>query len=262
MKSQTPEATFLDGPDRARRISAMFGRISGRYDFMNTVITGGMHHVWRTMAVRLAGAAPAGPVLDVASGTGDLTIALARRTPPRPVVGVDFSLPMMRIAAAKSGRRRPGRKTRFVVGDGLRLPFGDETFAAVTVGWGLRNFVDVDAGLAELSRVLGPGGRLIVLDMTPRNGTGVISRLVGFFMERVVPVLGAATAGDREAYAYLPASVHGFPSADDLARRMAAVELTDVHYRRLGMGAVALHWGEKLGPFSGTSDTVRDRGEG
>ena len=240
----------------------MFGRISGRYDLMNTVITGGMHHVWRTMAVRLASTAPEGPVLDVASGTGDLTIALARRMSTRPVVGVDFSLPMMRVAAAKAGRRRPGRRTRFVVGDGLRLPFGDEVFAAVTVGWGLRNFVDVDAGLAELSRVLKPGGRLVVLDMTPSSGTGVISRLVSMYMERVVPMLGAATAGDREAYAYLPASVHGFPSADDLARRMASVDLTDVHYRRIGMGAVALHWGEKRTTGSDQGGIAMDRVEG
>jgi len=237
----------------------MFGRIVRRYDLMNRLMTGGRDAVWRRRAVDLALGEDAGdaPLLDVATGTGDLALALARAVHgARPVVGVDFAAPMVRAAAAKGrdanvlpspavggGVGGEGRLA-WMIGDALALPFPDNTFAACTVAFGLRNMADYEAALREMGRVLRPGGRLVCLELTPFRRP-ILGALFGWYFSRVVPIVGGVLSGDREAYRYLPRSVAAFPTADALVELMRQSGLTNVSYRPLGGGTVALHVGTK-----------------
>jgi len=228
-----------------RRIAAMFGGIAPRYDLMNRLMTGGRDGHWRRIAARAAAPAPGDRVLDACCGTGDLSFALAEECPGCEVVGLDFTEAMLERARAKAAarQRRGLRAPAFVRGDLLDLPFADGEFAAVTVGWGVRNVPDVPRAFAEMRRVTRPGGRVACLESTqaPRAAGRHFQRA---WMGRVVPLLGRVVTGDAAAYAYLPASVEAFPRADALAALMSAAGLTRVRYRRFGFGAVAIHVGE------------------
>jgi demethylmenaquinone methyltransferase/2-methoxy-6-polyprenyl-1,4-benzoquinol methylase len=217
----------------------MFTRIAGRYDLMNALMTGGRHHAWRRLVARAAAAAPAGPVLDLATGTADLALAIRRADPGRPVVGADFAEGMLARARAKL-RGRGERGIPLVGADALALPFADRSFAAVTSAFLLRNLDDLAGGLAEMRRVTRPGGLVLTLDIV-RPGAPVWGSLFGLYFHRVVPALGAVVAGDRRAYTYLPQSVDGFVTPEELAGLMGRVGLRDVAYRRLALGTIALH---------------------
>lgn len=214
----------------------MFDRIAGVYDRMNSVMTAGMHHRWRDRAVDLALLGPGDRALDVATGTGDLAAALERRVGPRgEVVGSDFSEGMLERARAKAPH------VRFDWGDALALPYADDTFDAVTVGFGVRNFADLPRGLAEMVRVARPGGRVVVLEITTPQRPP-LSWFFGLWFDRVVPGLGRL-AGDPDAYSYLPSSVRRFPEPDGLAALMTASGLRDVRWILTGGGIIALHAG-------------------
>jgi len=215
-------------PDAVR---TMFDRIAPVYDAMNRVMTGGLDVRWR----RLAAAAvvrPGDRVLDAACGTGDLAIA-DKRAGAASVVGLDFSERML----ARARRKAP---LEWVHGDLLALPFDDASFDAATIGFGVRNVADLDRALAELRRVLRPGGRLAILEITrPR---GVLTPFFSLWFDRVVPLLGRILPGGS-AYAYLPASVKRFPDAESLAAKLRERGFDDVRFRLLGGSIVALHTG-------------------
>jgi demethylmenaquinone methyltransferase / 2-methoxy-6-polyprenyl-1,4-benzoquinol methylase len=229
-----------------RRIEAMFGGIVSRYDLMNAVMTAGLDRRWRRIAAMQAGLSPGDRVLDVCCGTGDLAFTLADVFPGCDVVGLDFTAAMLARAREKAAARRRRGLTipsRFVQGDLLELPFEDGEFAAVTVGWGVRNVPDVGRAFAQMARVTRPGGRVVCLESTrASSGPGKWSQDV--WMGHVVPVLGRILGGDATAYAYLPASVKAFPRVDELAAIMALAGLERVRYRRFGLEAVAIHVGE------------------
>lgn len=223
----------------------MFDRIAGVYDRLNSVMTAGLHHRWRQRAVELAQVGPGNRVLDVATGTGDLAFALARAIgPDGEVVGADFAEQMLQIARSKASAGATGPDTaavRFEQANALLLPHATDEFDAATVGFGVRNFSDLDQGLRELARVVRPGGRVVILEMTtPRRPP--LSTFFKLWFDRVVPVLGRA-AGDPDAYAYLPNSVRRFPGPEELAARMAAVGLDDIRYVLTAGGIIALHVG-------------------
>ena len=227
-------------------VAEMFGRIVRRYDLMNRLMTGGRDVAWRRLAVgaALRGGEPGtARVIDVATGTGDLALALAAGG-ARSVVGIDFAAPMIATAAAK--RRGPGEApaVRWLVGDALALPFPDESFEACTVSFGLRNMADYGAALREMTRVLAPGGRLVCLELTPYR-VPVLGALFGWYFSRVVPIIGGVLSGDRDAYQYLPRSVAAFPPASELSALMTGAGLSGVSFRLLGGGTVALHVGTK-----------------
>jgi demethylmenaquinone methyltransferase/2-methoxy-6-polyprenyl-1,4-benzoquinol methylase len=217
----------------------MFDRIAPRYDLLNRTMTAGLDGGWRRAAAAAADLAAGDRALDVCTGTGDLAIELAHRTTGSgAVVGVDFSEEMVARARAKAAHR--ASPATFRVADALALPFAEDRFDAATVAFGIRNVSDLDAGLAEMARVVRPGGRVVVLEITT---PARLRRFYGLWFDRVVPRLGSVLGRDGAAYAYLPASVRRFPEPPELAARMAAAGLADVRWRPLAGGIVALHHG-------------------
>jgi len=221
----------------------MFDRIAGVYDLMNTAMTVGMHHRWRERAADLAELEPGDRAVDVCCGTGDLAFELARRVGPAgSVVGCDFSEPMLELARRKA-EERGARQLRFEWADATELPYPDRTFDAATVGFGARNLADLERGVDQLLRVLKPGGRLVILEITqPRRPP--LSTFYSLWFDRIVPLLGGI-AGDRAAYTYLPESVRRFPSPLGLAELIAARGFERVKYRVLAGGIIAIHSGSR-----------------
>jgi demethylmenaquinone methyltransferase/2-methoxy-6-polyprenyl-1,4-benzoquinol methylase len=225
----------------AGQVRSMFDRIAGVYDGMNTAMTAGLHHGWRERAADRAELEPGEAALDVCCGTGDLALALAARVGPYGrVIGSDFSEPMLDLAREKASERGVSQ-ARFEWADALSLPYDDESFDAVTVGFGVRNLADVELGVSEMGRVLSPGGRLVILEITQPQRPP-LSTFFALWFDRLVPMLGGL-AGDREAYAYLPESVKRFPPPEGLAEIMADAGLEQIRYTILAGGIIAIHSG-------------------
>jgi demethylmenaquinone methyltransferase/2-methoxy-6-polyprenyl-1,4-benzoquinol methylase len=249
-----------DGADTGRlqagEVRAMFDRIAGVYDLLNGAMTAGLHHRWRARAVDLARVSPGSRVLDVATGTGDLALELARRVAPGgEVVGADFAEGMLDRARAKAERHPGAVRPRFEWADATALPYPDDSFDAATVGFGVRNFEDLPRGLAEMARVVRPGGRVVVLEITTpiRPPLSLFYRL---WFDRAVPALGRlagllarlrAGAGDAgtigRAYTYLPNSVKRFPAPPGLAAELQRAGLAEIRYLLIAGGIVAIHVG-------------------
>jgi demethylmenaquinone methyltransferase/2-methoxy-6-polyprenyl-1,4-benzoquinol methylase len=223
--------THDSGTLRPDAVRGMFDRIAPVYDVMNRVMTAGLDRSWRRLAVE-AVIQPGDRVLDACCGTGDL--AVAAELEGGLVTGLDFSPRMLERA------RRKSETVTWIEGDLLELPFEDGSFDAATVGFGVRNVADLEAGLAELQRVLRPGGRLAILEITqPR---GVLRPFFSLWFERIVPLLGKVLPGGK-AYTYLPASVRRFPGAEELAALLERQGFEQVRFRLLGGSIVALHTG-------------------
>jgi demethylmenaquinone methyltransferase / 2-methoxy-6-polyprenyl-1,4-benzoquinol methylase len=231
-----------DSEEFATQVRGMFDRIAGVYDLMNSAMTAGLHHQWRGRAVDRAEVGPGADALDVCCGTGDLALELRRRIgPDGRVVGCDFSEPMLELARRKSGDE--GLPVEFGWADALDLPYGDRSFDAVTIGFGARNLADLGRGLSEMARVLRPGGRLVILEIT-RPQREPLSSFYSFWFDRLVPVLGTL-AGDSDAYSYLPDSVRSFPQPRELAGRIDAAGFTDIRWLLLAGGIIAIHSGRR-----------------
>jgi len=227
------------------QVRAMFDRIAGFYDVMNSVMTAGLHHRWRARAADLAALEPGGSALDVACGTGDLAIELARRVGTAgEVIGSDFAEEMLVRARAKTAAGVVGGgHLVWEWGNALELPYASGRFDAATVGFGARNFSDLDRGLAEMTRVVRPGGRVVVLEITtPRRPP--LSTFYRVWFDRVVPLIGRLT-GEQEAYTYLPSSVRRFPGPEGLAAAMQRAGLGDIRWILTAGGIIALHVGTK-----------------
>lgn len=242
-QSASAGGTARPGVLEETQVRAMFDRIAGIYDRLNSVMTAGLHHQWRRRAVDLAGVGPGGRVLDVATGTGDLALELAGRVAPGgQVIAVDFSERMLELARQKAAQVAPaGTQLEFRAANALELPFADRQFDAVTVGFGVRNFADLDQGLREMTRVVRPGGRVVILEMTTPQRPP-LSTFFSLWFDRVVPVLGQL-AGDPDAYSYLPSSVRRFPGPAALAARMDSAGLVGIRYILTAGGIIALHVG-------------------
>lgn len=215
------------------QVRSMFDRIAGVYDLMNQVMTAGLHHRWRRRAADLAEVGPETRVLDVATGTGDLAVEMARRGAE--VIGSDFSEEMLGRARIKDPR------ITWEWANALELPYADDSFDAATVGFGARNFSDLDRGLAEMTRVVRPGGKVAILEITTPTRPP-LSTFFGLWFDTIVPLLGRV-AGDPDAYAYLPNSVKRFPGPEGLAAAMDGAGLHDIRWILTAGGIIALHVG-------------------
>jgi len=219
----------------------MFDRIARVYDPMNSLMTAGLHHRWRRRAADLAEVGAGDRALDVATGTGDLAIELARRVAPGgEVVACDFSEAMLALARPKAAGGG-GAPIAFEWGDALDLGYEDDSFAAAAVGFGARNFADLGAGLAEMVRVVRPGGRVVVLEITTPTRPPLSSFFTLWF-DHLIPALGRI-AGDPDAYAYLPSSVRRFPGPAELAAVLAQAGLVEIRYLLTAGGIIAIHVG-------------------
>jgi demethylmenaquinone methyltransferase/2-methoxy-6-polyprenyl-1,4-benzoquinol methylase len=212
----------------------MFDRISGVYDLMNQVMTAGLHHAWRRRAADLAHAGAGTEILDVATGTGDLAIEMAKRGAQ--VIGSDFSEEMLVHARAKDGA------ITWEWANAMDLPYEDDRFDAATVGFGARNFSDLERGVREMARVVRPGGKVVILEITTPTRPP-LSTFFRLWFDRIVPALGKI-AGDSEAYEYLPNSVKRFPAPDGLAAVMDRAGLRDIRWILTAGGIIAIHVGE------------------
>jgi len=223
----------------ASRVQNIFTRIAPRYDLMNRLMTGGMDVAWRREVIGRARLAPAGRLLDLGTGTGDLAREALRQQPRSCVTAADFTLAMM-----LAGQHRDTARLNWSAADALYLPFPSDRFDALVSGFLLRNVADLDQALREQLRVLKPGGRWVALDTT-RPRRSLLSPFIHFHMHRVIPFLGTLLTGQRDAYTYLPDSSEAFLRAEDLAGRLTAAGFAGVGFRRLNFGTVAIHWGEK-----------------
>jgi demethylmenaquinone methyltransferase/2-methoxy-6-polyprenyl-1,4-benzoquinol methylase len=246
-----------DGKLQAGEVRAMFDRIAGVYDPLNTLMTAGLHHRWRARAADLARVGPGGRVLDVATGTGDLAIELAGRVSPGgEVIASDFAEGMLDRARVKAAGAEHGTvRPRFEWADAMELPYPDDSFDAATVGFGARNFDDLARGLAQMTRVVRPGGRVVVLEITTPT-RAPLSLFYGLWFDRIVPALGrlagagaalsrrdSSDASIAAAYTYLPNSVKRFPGPAALAAELERAGLSDVRYLLTAGGIVAIHAG-------------------
>ena len=234
----------LKGAAKQQYVTDLFTRIAGRYDLMNDLMTAGLHRRWKRQTARLTAGGLKGKALDVATGTGDLALALSRCPGIDHAVGVDLLPEMVMLGRSKVRANSQAAPVTLLLADALNLPFPDGAFACATAGFSLRNMPDLGRALAEMARVVQPGGRVTTLELTPMPA-GRASWLVRWYFHRLVPLMGQIVAGDRWAYTYLPDSVDVFLEADQLTGLFRETGLVDVGYRRLGFGAVTVHWGRQ-----------------
>ncbi len=228
-------------PERVRR---MFGGIARRYDLLNRVLSLRRDVAWRRAAAREAAIEPGARLLDLCGGTGDLTAEVAAQGAARLVVCCDFCHPMLRIAERKLARSSRSDRCVLLEADGLCLPFESGCFDAVTVGFGVRNFVDLDAGLREILRVLRAGGRLVVLEFS-RPHVRSLSVVYDFYLRRILPRIGDPGSGAEGPYGYLARTISEFPEPPALAGRIREAGFAAVAWKTMTGGIVAIHTARK-----------------
>ncbi|HTD37581.1 MAG TPA: bifunctional demethylmenaquinone methyltransferase/2-methoxy-6-polyprenyl-1,4-benzoquinol methylase UbiE [Candidatus Limnocylindrales bacterium] len=236
------EAMVTDPAGKGAYVREMFAAIAPRYDRANRLLTAGVDEAWRRRAVRELAAPAGGRVTDLCCGTGDLAFHLLKTDPALRVVGVDFTPPMLEGARGRARREDRDGRASFVEGDVTRLPFEDASFDGATMGFSLRNVVDVLATLKEARRILKPGARFVNLDVT-KPANPLVRRGFGLYFYGLVPLIGGLVGGSKTAYRYLPDSLTNFPDADGLAERFRAAGFREVKTVRLGFGAIAIHVG-------------------
>tara|TARA_B100001142_G_scaffold272169_1_gene279023 strand:+ start:4146 stop:4775 length:630 start_codon:yes stop_codon:yes gene_type:complete len=207
-------------------------------------MTAGMHYSWRKKATKYLKKSETGMFLDVATGTGDFAFEILNQKIANKVVGLDFSVEMLNIGQIKSEKRNFDKKFVPVVADAHELPFSDNSFESITIGFGVRNFVDLSTALEELLRVLVPGGNLVILEIVKPEGK-IMSRLFPLYFEKITPRIGSIFAGDREAYTYLPQSVSNFLTSTQLAVLMTKKGFKKPVVKKLAFGTVAIVVGQK-----------------
>jgi demethylmenaquinone methyltransferase / 2-methoxy-6-polyprenyl-1,4-benzoquinol methylase len=241
---ETMSNEFYDpGEQRAAKVKELFTRIAPRYDLMNDVQSFGLHRYWKRRLVAFARPQPGERALDLCCGTGDLTLALAQAGAD--AVGLDFSERMLEAARAKCITQKPGAGApRFVQGDAQQVPFADNSFDVVTIGYGLRNLTDWRIGLREMQRVAKPGGRLLVLDFGKPEHP-LWRRIYFGYLRLFVPCLGRVFCGSASAYAYILESLEHYPAQQQVAEALRQLDLTQVRVVNLLGGAMAIHFAEK-----------------
>ncbi len=235
---------YTPGEQRAAKVSALFARIARRYDFLNDLQSFGLHRLWKRRVVDLARVQPGTRALDLCCGTGDLSLALARRGAE--TIGLDFSPQMLQVASQRreATAKLNNQNVTFLQGDAQQLPFPDATFEVVTVGYGLRNLTSWERGLEEMERVARPGARLIVLDFG-KPGNALWRAIYFTHLSLSVPLIGLLFCGNASAYAYILESLKHYPAQLAVAEKMRQLQLNQVRVLNLLGGAMAINYGEK-----------------
>ncbi len=234
----------LQGGDKQRYVANLFSRISRRYDLMNDLITLGMHRRWKKQTAELAAQGQNGMAIDVSCGTGDIAIELALKPGIEHTVGLDLLHEMVTQADTKVKAADKTSSMTMMTGDALSLPFSNNSFTCATAGFSLRNMPSIEKALSEMIRVIKPGGRVVILELSPMK-PGIKSVLFRPIFHGVVPLIGRLVAGDQSAYSYLPKSVDYFHEATSLSEMLSTLGLDHVQFKRLGFGTVAIHCGVK-----------------
>ncbi len=229
---------------KKKMVRDMFDHIAPTYDRLNHLLSFGIDRLWRRKTVRRVASGRPQRILDLATGTGDLAVAMARRMPEASVTGLDLSAEMLAVGRLKVGRKGLTDRIRLIEGDAERLPFASDTFDAVTVAFGIRNFGDMDAGLREAVRVLRSGGHLCILEFSTPEGR-LFGPLYRFYFHRILPLIGRLISHDDKAYRYLPDSVDHFPNNLLFLRRMKDAGFSNCRSRRLMRGIAYIYEGVK-----------------
>ena len=229
----------LKGKERSKYVARMFDRISKRYDSLNTIMTLGRHHGWKKKVVTHAVGNIGGIALDVAAGTGDISFELCKKQEVSSVVALDFSRKMLNVGAMKASNNSLESKFYPVVSDAHSMPFNTDSFICATIGFGVRNFVDLPEALSEIKRVVKPSGKVVVLEIVKPRGK-IMSRVFPLYFCNVTPILGSMFAGEKAAYSYLPESVQGFMTSVELASQMEDCGLEDVSVSQFAFGSMAI----------------------
>ena len=230
---------------KKQQVAQMFDRIAFRYDFLNRFLSGGIDVYWRKRAIRELIPFQPKTILDVATGTADMAILMTRYLSSARITGIDISAGMLEIGREKIARLKLNGRVELHTGDSERIDFPDNSFDAVTVAFGIRNFENLEKGLSEMLRVLKPGGRLIVLEFSKPKKSG-FRHLYELYMSGVASPLGRLLSRNREAYSYLNASVRVFPEGKELVNILEKTGYTDNHHRPLSLGICTLYQGAKI----------------
>jgi demethylmenaquinone methyltransferase/2-methoxy-6-polyprenyl-1,4-benzoquinol methylase len=223
----------------------MFSSIAPRYDLLNSILSFGLHKRWKKRAVREAGLKEGNSALDLCSGTGDIAIYLAKKVGPKGrVVALDFSTEMLKLAQKKSSRERVGEVIDFQTGDATQLKLPNDSFDAITIGFGIRNIDKIERAFGEMYRVLKPGGRVICLELSQPT-SALVRRLYDFYSFQIIPRIGGLISKNFDAYYYLPSSIREFPDQNGLKSLMERSGFKNTRFTNLTFGIVSLHIGEK-----------------
>jgi demethylmenaquinone methyltransferase/2-methoxy-6-polyprenyl-1,4-benzoquinol methylase len=228
---------------KTQQIATMFDNIAHRYDFLNRSLSMGIDIIWRKKAIAQLKDLKPKTILDVATGTGDFALEAMSLNPDK-ITGVDISVGMLELGKVKIAKKNLSNKIEMVVGDSENLPFQDNTYDAATVAFGVRNFENLQKGLTDINRVLRPGGKLVVLELsTPKKFP--VKQLFGFYFNNILPLFGKMLSKDDSAYTYLPESVNAFPDGEDFKKVMAAAGFEHNTSKSLTLGICSLYTGIK-----------------
>ncbi|RKW10962.1 MAG: bifunctional demethylmenaquinone methyltransferase/2-methoxy-6-polyprenyl-1,4-benzoquinol methylase UbiE [Cardiobacterium sp.] len=242
----------IDSEEKEGRVGAVFDSVAGKYDLMNDVMSAGIHRAWKNWYVWQTGVKPGEAVLDLAAGTGDITLRLAKRMRGKGagadiegrLVSSDINAAMLKIGEERLTNKGWLKNLEFIIANAEALPFADNSFDLITMAFGLRNVTHQDKALAEMARVLKPGGRVLVLEFSrPKNA--VINRFYDWYSFTFLPKMGALIAKDADSYQYLAESIRMHPPQEELKAMFAAAGLVDCEYQNLSNGIVAIHKGVK-----------------
>jgi demethylmenaquinone methyltransferase/2-methoxy-6-polyprenyl-1,4-benzoquinol methylase len=235
---------YQNGTAKKEQVRSMFDKIAGKYDLLNRVLTGGIDTQWRKKTIRHALTEQPKQILDIATGTGDLAIMLAREAPDAKIVGLDLSDNMLSYARQKAEKRNFRIPIHFIQGDSENLPFSDNTFDAITVGFGVRNFENTIKGLEECFRVLKPGGKMTILEFSKPTHTP-FKQLYFFYFKYILPVIGRMTSNDDRAYTYLFESSQAFPAGTEFVKLLETAGFCSTFHQPLTFGICTLYSGKK-----------------
>lgn len=242
-ESKNVKPYYTENKSKKEEVAEMFNNISGRYDFLNHFLSLGIDKLWRKRAVKELKAVNPKHILDIATGTGDFALSSLRLSPEE-IIGVDISQGMLDVGVEKMKRKGVSGTIKMQLGDSEALKFEDNTFDGITVGFGVRNFENLEKGLADMLRVLRPGGKAVVLEFSKPKKFPV-KQTFGFYSKRVIPLLGGSISKDKRAYSYLPESVEAFPEGQDFLNILKKVGFKEVKAIPVSGGIATIYTGVK-----------------